>query len=92
MKGSKENVRMNIYIGNISYNASEADIQSAFEAFGQVESITIIKDRFTGKSKGFGFVEMPDDEEARKAIAEMDGKDLVGRDLKVNEARPRNRF
>lgn len=83
---------MNIYIGNISYNASEADIQSAFEAFGQVESITIIKDRFTGKSKGFGFVEMPDDEEARKAIAEMDGKDLVGRDLKVNEARPRNRF
>lgn len=83
---------MNIYIGNISYNASEADIQSAFEAFGQVESVTIIKDRFTGKSKGFGFVEMPDDEEARKAIAEMDGKDLVGRDLKVNEARPRNRF
>ncbi|MGA1822091.1 MAG: RNA recognition motif domain-containing protein [Thermoplasmatota archaeon] len=83
---------MNIYVGNISYNASEADIQSAFEAFGQVDSVTIIKDRFTGRSKGFGFVEMPNDDEAKKAIAEMDGKELVGRDLKVNEARPRNRF
>jgi len=83
---------MNIYVGNISYKASEADIQSAFEAFGTVNSVTIIKDRFTGRSKGFGFVEMFDDEEARKAIEEMDGKDLVGRDLKVNEARPRNRF
>lgn len=80
---------MNIYVGNLSYSASENDLQQAFEDFGEVTSARIITDRATGKSKGFGFVEMRDDQEARSAIQGLDGKDLKGRPMKVNESVPR---
>jgi RNA recognition motif-containing protein len=80
---------MNIYIGNMSYEVTEEDLQQAFEAFGQVESVNIIKDKFSGRSKGFGFVEMPDNANAQSAINELNGKELKGRTLNVNEARPR---
>jgi len=80
---------MNIYIGNMSYEVTEEDLQQAFEAFGQVESVNIIKDKFSGRSKGFGFVEMPDKANAQSAINELNGKELKGRTLNVNEARPR---
>lgn len=80
---------MNIYVGNLSRDVSEADIKEAFQAFGEVQSAAIIKDKFTGESRGFGFVEMPNKEEADKAIADLNGKDLKGRNLTVNEARPR---
>jgi len=80
---------MNIYVGNISRTATEQDIKEAFEAFGAVQSAAIIKDKFSGESRGFGFVEMPNKEEADKAIAGLNGKDVKGRSLTVNEARPR---
>jgi cold-inducible RNA-binding protein len=80
---------MNIYVGNISRNATEADLKEAFEAHGAVASVAIIKDKLTGDSRGFGFVEMPNKEEAEKAIAALNGKDVKGRTLTVNEARPR---
>jgi RNA recognition motif-containing protein len=80
---------MNIYVGNLSYNVSEEDLKTAFEAFGQVASASIIKDKFSGQSKGFGFVEMPSKEEAQAAITGMNGKEMKGRTLNVNEARPR---
>ncbi len=80
---------MNIYVGNLSYEVTEEDLQQAFEAFGQVESVNIIKDKFSGRSKGFGFVEMPDKANAQSAINELNGKELKGRTLNVNEARPR---
>ena len=80
---------MNIYVGNLSYEATEEDLQQAFEAFGQVESVNIIKDKYSGRSKGFGFVEMPAKDEAQSAINELNDTDLKGRTLKVNEARPR---
>jgi len=80
---------MNIYVGNLSRDVSEAELKEAFQAFGEIQSCNIIKDKFTGESRGFGFVEMPNKEEADKAIAEMNGKDLKGRNLTVNEARPR---
>ncbi len=80
---------MNIYVGNLSYNVTEEDLKTAFEAFGQVTSASIIKDKFSGQSKGFGFVEMPVKEEAQAAIGGINGKELKGRTLNVNEARPR---
>ena len=80
---------MNIYVGNLSYNVTEEDLQQAFAAFGQVASASIIKDQFSGRSKGFGFVEMPVKEEAQAAIAGMNGKMMGERALNVNEARPR---
>ena len=80
---------MNIYVGNMSYELTEDDLRQAFEAFGQVASATIIKDKFSGRSKGFGFVEMPNDAEAKAAIEGVNGKDLKGRAVKVNEAKPR---
>ena len=80
---------MNIYVGNLSYDVSEEDLRQAFVAFGQVSSATIIKDKYSGQSKGFGFVEMPSAEEARSAVSQMNGKELKGRALNVNEARPR---
>ena len=80
---------MNIYVGNISYQASDDDLLEVFEAIGSVDSASIIFDRYSGRSKGFGFVEMPNDEEATRAIEELDGKELLGRPLKVNQARPR---
>ncbi len=80
---------MNIYVGNLSQEVTEEDLRQAFEAFGQVESAAIIKDKFTGESRGFGFVEMPAKAEAQAAIADMNEKELKGRALNVNEARPR---
>ena len=80
---------MNIYVGNISRTATEQDIKEAFEAFGAVQSAAIIKDKFSGESRGFGFVEMPNKDEADKAISGLNGKDLKGRTLTVNEAKPR---
>ena len=81
---------MNIYVGNLLREATEGDLRQTFEAFGQVTSVKIITDRDTGDSRGFGFVEMPDHQEAKSAISGLDGKDLKGRTLKVNEARPRD--
>ena len=80
---------MNIYVGNLSSQTTEDDLRQAFEVFGQVESVNIIKDRFSGESRGFGFVEIPSKQEAQKAIEEMNGKDLMGRAVNVNEARPK---
>ncbi len=80
---------MNIYVGNMSRNVSEEDLREAFEAFGQVTSVNIIKDKFTGEPRGFGFVEMQGKAEAQAAIDGMNGKELKGRTLNVNEARPR---
>ena len=80
---------MNIYVGNLSYEVTQEDLQQAFEAFGQVESVNIIKDKYSGQSKGFGFVEMPAKAEAQSAINDLNGKELKGRTLNVSEARPR---
>ena len=80
---------MNIYVGNLSRDVSEAELKEAFQAFGEIQSCNIIKDKFTGESRGFGFVEMPNKEEAEKAISMLNGKDFKGRSLKVNEAKPR---
>lgn len=80
---------MNIYVGNLAEDVNDEDLRGIFEAFGQVESVNIIKDRFSGESKGFGFVEMPSKDEAQKAIEDADGTDLKGRAIRVNEARPR---
>jgi cold-inducible RNA-binding protein len=88
LENKKEN-RMNIYVGNLSRETTDDDLRQAFEAFGQVGSASVIKDRFTGESRGFGFVEMPSKDEAQAAITGMNGKDLMGRALNVNEARPR---
>jgi len=80
---------MNLYVGNLSYRLTEDELREAFEEFGQVSSCTIIKDRVTGESKGFGFLEMPERSEAEAAISGLNGRDLKGRKLNVNEARPR---
>ncbi len=80
---------MKIYVGNMSFDSSEAELRKAFEAHGTVDSVTIIMDRDTGRPKGFGFVEMSNDAEAKKAIEGLNGKDFMGRTLNVNEARPR---
>jgi len=81
---------MNIYVGNLSREVTEDDLRKSFEAFGQVTSVTIIKDKFSGESRGFGFVEMPAKTEAQSAIKDLNGKELKGRTLNVNEARPRS--
>ena len=81
---------MNIYVGNLSFEVSEDDLRQAFEAFGAVESASVVMDKFSGRSRGFGFIEMPTNDEATAAISGLDGSDLKGRNLKVNEARPRN--
>ena len=78
---------MNIFIGNLSYNVTEGDLRQAFEAFGQVASATVIKDKLSGRSKGFGFVEMPEQAEAQSAIAALNGQAFKGRTITVNEAR-----
>lgn len=80
---------MNIYVGNLSYTATDEDLRSAFEAFGQIASARVIMDKETGRSRGFGFVEMPNDEEGRKAIEAVNNKEIAGRPVRVNEARPR---
>ncbi len=80
---------MNIYAGNLSRDVTEDDLRQAFEAFGQVESVNLVKDRFSGEPRGFGFVTMPSRNEAQAAIDGLNSKDLKGRDINVNEARPR---
>ena len=80
---------MNIYVGNLSFTTTEADIKEAFQAFGEVSTCNVIMDKYSGQSRGFGFVEMPNKEEAQKAMSALNGKDLKGRTLKVNEAKAR---
>ncbi|NNC24184.1 RNA-binding protein [Salinisphaera sp. USBA-960] len=80
---------MNIFVGNIAWSAGDADLRAAFEEYGQVDSAKIIMDRESGRSRGFGFVEMSDDSAANQAIEGLNGTSLMGRDLRVNEARPR---
>ena len=80
---------MNIYVGNLSFTTNETDLKEAFQAFGEVQSASIIKDKYSGESRGFGFVEMPNKDEAEKAMSMLNGKDLKGRTLKVNEAKAR---
>ena len=82
---------MNIYVGNLSYGMSEDELRQAFSAHGEVSTVKILMDRETGRSRGFGFVEMPNQSEAETAIAQLNGKDLGGRALRINEARPRER-
>ncbi len=80
---------MNIYVASLSYNTTSDSLKELFENFGEVSSANVITDRETGRSRGFGFVEMPDDAEAKKAIQELDKSELDGRTIAVNEARPR---
>lgn len=81
---------MNIYVGNLPYEVTEEELKQAFEAFGQVESAKVIKDMYSGRSKGFGFIEMPVKAEAQTAIDGLNGKEMKGRTIKVNEARSRS--
>ncbi len=80
---------MNIFVGNLSYDSSDEDLQTAFAVHGQVESAKVIMDRMTGRSRGFGFVEMPNNQEGQAAIDALNGSDLQGRPLTVNQAKPR---
>jgi len=80
---------MNIYVGNLSYGMSEDELRNAFGEFGEVSSVKILMDRETGRSRGFGFVEMPNQSEAEAAITQLNGKDVGGRALRINEARPK---
>jgi RNA recognition motif-containing protein len=81
--------KMNIYVGNLSYGSTEDSLRNLFESYGVVDTVSIITDRQTGRSRGFGFVEMPNEEEAKAAIASLDNKEFEGRVLRVNEARPK---
>jgi len=81
---------MNIYIGNLSYDATDETIREAFESFGQVTSARVIKDKYSGQSRGFGFVEMAMQSQAQTAIKSLNGKELLGKEMSVNEARPRS--
>jgi RNA recognition motif-containing protein len=87
---NEREIRMNIYVGNLSYDVTQDELQQAFAAHGEVASANIITDKFSGQSRGFGFVEMPKNDEARAAIAALNGTDLKGKTLNVNEARPRS--
>ena len=80
---------MEIYVGSLSYSVTEEDLKEAFAPFGEVSSVRLVSDKFSGKSKGFGFVEMPSNEEAEAAIAALNEKDFKGRDIKVNQAKPK---
>jgi len=79
---------MNLYVGNLALNVSESELQQAFEPFGEVTSVKIIKDKYTGESKGFGFIEMPSGAEAQAAMNGLNGKELKGLAIKVNQAKP----
>lgn len=81
---------MNLYVGNLSLETNETELETAFVSFGQVALVTIIRDKFSGDSRGFGFIEMPDRAEALSAISGLAGKELHGRTMTVNEARPRD--
>jgi RNA recognition motif-containing protein len=80
---------MNIYVSNLSFNVQDEDLREFFASYGEITSAKVIMDKATGQSRGFGFVEMPDDAAAKKAIAELDGATVEGRNIKVNEARPK---
>ena len=80
---------MNLYVGNLTYEANETDIKAAFEPFGQISEVRVITDRYSGRSRGFAFVEMPNQQEAEAAIQGLNGQPLQGRPLTVNEAKPR---
>ena len=80
---------MNIYVGNLAYSVTKDDLKDAFSEFGEVSSVNIITDKFSGESKGFGFIEMPNDSEADEAIKALNESDLKGRNIKVNQAKPR---
>jgi len=80
---------MNIYVGNLAREVTEEQLRQAFEAYGQIGAVSIIKDKFSGESRGFGFVEMPSKDEAQAALDGLNGKDLSGREMKVNEAHER---
>ncbi len=80
---------MNIYVGNISWGLKDNDLQNLFAEFGEVSSAKVVNDKFSGRSKGFGFVEMPNDEQAQAAIAALNGKEIDGRSIVVNESRPK---
>lgn len=88
-KLKKGDLKVNIYVGNLTREVAEGDLQQLFAEFGEVASAAVIKDKFSGGSRGFGFVEMPDNSQAQKAIEELNGKELKGRTIVVNEARPR---
>jgi RNA recognition motif-containing protein len=91
-KGNKFKIRrmiMNIYVGNLPYDATDVTIREAFESFGQVTSARVIKDKYNGQSRGFGFVEMPAPSQAQTAIKSLNGKELLGKQMSVKEARPR---
>ena len=79
-----------IYVGNLSFDSNDADLKGLFDTYGEVETANVIVDKFTGRSRGFGFIEMQKREEGVKAIQELDSKDLGGRSLKVNEAKPKS--
>ncbi|KPL17590.1 MAG: RNA-binding protein [Bacteroides sp. SM1_62] len=79
---------MNIYVGNLNYNLSEDELEKVFSPYGEVTSVKIIRDKYTDQSKGFGFIEMTDDADAQKAIDELNGTEVKGRELRVNQARP----
>jgi RNA recognition motif-containing protein len=83
---------MNIYVGNLNFKVNETDLQHIFEEYGTVESAKIITDKYSGRSKGFGFVVMDNDDEARNAINELNGATLESREMVVNEARPRKQY
>ena len=81
----------NLFVGNLSFQTTESDLRTLFQPFGQVGRVHVVMDRETGRARGIAFVEMPNDEEAKRAMAELDGKETAGRKLKVNEARPKER-
>ena len=87
-KGTDKEIRVNIYVGNLPFATTEDDLREAFGAYGEVTLVTVIKDRDTDKSRGFGFVQMPETSEAQAAIDAFNGKPFQGRTLTVNEARP----
>jgi RNA recognition motif-containing protein len=79
---------MNIYVGNLNYNLSEEELEKVFTPYGEITSVKIIRDKYTDQSKGFGFIEMTNDADAQKAIDELNGTEVKGRELRVNQARP----
>lgn len=80
---------MNIYVGNLNYKVQESNLKEVFETYGTVDSVKIVQDKISGRSKGFGFVEMPDDSQAQSAIENLNGSEFLGRNLVVNQARPK---
>jgi RNA recognition motif-containing protein len=89
LKKEKRRTIMNIYVGNLSFEATDVMIREAFESFGQVTSARVIKDKYNGQSRGFGFVEMPAQSQAQTAIKSLNGRELMGKQMSVKEARPR---